>query len=89
MKRTNENWSGLRIVEVASVYNGECMGCKRAEKDIMVTLVTNDSPMFNDYFLTQKQAISLRDQLNKQIEYNWNNLPTEEKRESKLKTILE
>lgn len=83
MKRTDG------IVEVASVYNGECMGCERVEKDIMVTFVTNDSPMFNDYFLTQKQAIYLRDQLNKQIEYNWNNLPTEEKRESKLKTILE
>lgn len=77
-----------RIVDTVSVYNGECMGCERVERDIMVTFVCDDSPMFEDFFLTQEQAIYLRDQLNKQIEYNWQNLPIEERRESKIENIL-
>ncbi len=77
------------IVDEVSVFNGECMGCERVRKDIMVTFVCNNSPMFNDFFLTQKQAIYLRDQLNKQIEHNWQKLPIEERRESKIENILE
>lgn len=77
------------IVETISVYNGNCMGCERVERDIMITLVCNSTPLFNDFFLTQKQAIYLRDQLSKQIEHNWQNLSTEEKRESKIENILE
>jgi hypothetical protein len=76
-----------RIVDTVSVYNSECMGCERVERDIMVTFVC-DPTMFEDFFLTQEQAIYLRDQLNKQIEYNWQNLPIEERRESKIENIL-
>jgi hypothetical protein len=46
-----------RIVDTVSVYNSECMGCERVERDIMVTFVC-DPTMFEDFFLTQEQAIS-------------------------------
>ncbi len=50
-----------------NVYDKNCLGCKRHQKDVMITISTSaidDTGLeFNDYFLTQAQALDLMGQL--------------------------
>lgn len=56
-------------------YNKEVLGCKRFQRDVMVTFSTLDNNMgtrFNDFFLTQEQAVDLKNELEKVIQQNEN-----------------
>lgn len=63
-----------------SVHNKECNGCIRHERDVLVTFTT-ESPEFigrkvdfHDFFLTTAQAIHLRDEIDKILKQNKENL---------------
>lgn len=64
------------IVNSLNVHNKGCNGCKRHERDIMVTFTT-DPPAgsankmeFNDFFLTNEQAKDLVTQIQKALLQN-------------------
>ena len=52
----------------------DCIGCLRAERDIMVTMLTHDKSgggtNFDDYFLTTEQARHLIKKLTDALEHN-------------------
>jgi len=63
------------IVIDVGAYAHDIIGCKKYERDVMVTFTTLNSSggridLIHDFFLTQEQAIELREQLDKEIEYN-------------------
>ena len=44
------------------LYPKTCFGCKKHEKDVMLTIYDNET--FHDVFLTQEQFDSLKDSIN-------------------------
>lgn len=63
------------VILHTNVHNQRCIGCKRHNKDIMVTMVVPDTPersdmAFHDYFLTSNQARELLKELVQRLEEN-------------------
>lgn len=57
---------------IADARNKNCIGCKNNSADVMVTLKSSRGMgnEFHDFFLSQEQAINLRDRLIKVINEN-------------------
>lgn len=45
--------------KTARAYNGNCMGCKRFKRDIMLSFTDGKDGGFVDIFLTTEQAVEL------------------------------
>lgn len=60
------------VVINTMAYDKGCIGCKRFERDIMVSMHTDidGKKDFNDFFLTTEQAEYLRDKLTAALNRN-------------------
>jgi hypothetical protein len=58
------------ITKYISAYGKNCYGCKYHEKDVMIEVETENVNSYHDIFLTQEQAITLVESLQKIIKQN-------------------
>ena len=69
------------------VHDKGCIGCEKFKKDVMLTIMKEDQKHteFLDFFLTQKQAESLYEELGKVIGWNKEIMNKEIMNKEKLK----
>lgn len=58
------------ILKTIRVYGNRCMGCLSKQKDIMISIQSNDSEDITDLFLTTTQAENLIINLEKILKDN-------------------
>lgn len=62
-----------KVASNAKAYSSTCIGAKRFNSDIMVSMLTRDdekNPSFWDFFLTDKQAVDLANSILNQVHIN-------------------
>jgi len=58
-------------IKNTTVHDTACVGCKRQKKDVMVSLMAEETGnQIHDFFMTNEQAKDLVSQINKAIQYN-------------------
>jgi hypothetical protein len=60
------------VARTIRAYNGNCMGCKRTKRDIMISYngESDDETVIHDIFLTTQQAVELVKEIQARLAQN-------------------